>query len=664
MSVNFGAGLAPAPNNPNANDAPPPQQPVAQPNAPTIGAAAPATSPLAQPIVGDTIANSTPPTLNARQSLSLSMKKLGDDWIRVEKAILEGDLKLVHRMLDEGLVPCVVEEDAAGDIVYNSLPKDIFRHLQDIDLFDRFIDLFTQHGEQSNLYQHTIQVGNCILLRRLVQSGVEGWREVHSKLDRLMAHTIREGDAKQLNAVFQLKKETFTMVELDWNDIWLHVLDSKKKFLSLDVVETLVRNLKPTQFLKENLVDIFFRAAEKGDDGAVSCLVEWLGDDLSELAEHHTWKYAQGSVTIELFAALVKGGLPPACLHLPSVSDERAQEFQLVLYGPKLSKSPFAQVLRAPDCSPVGVIDFVFTCTFGEVKGPALNRLSYDTKFFLPHKIANALFQNGLALPLAVKLGEPMCQYISLATKHYVDGGHRLGYLAYLNESVQPDAIDLLQDPLAIEQAKIIHDALLTAIEQHFGDSVGFFARALACINLDSSINTSALDLIYRQRMGLPQKIVAQIEATLKAACAEVMVSAVPLNLIKPGMTGVELQAAFHGWIQKSVARLLIARLPLALGVNIGHFGANDSSKGSVDAADELAISELEAPVRYLATSVISQYARLLAEDVEANTTAMVEVCRALPADTFKLTKADYVSSSDEEWPPISEEEEPSSADT
>ncbi len=126
MSVNFGAGPAPTPNNPNAGDAPPPQQPVgppnALPNAPTMGAAAPAASPLQPAVVGDTIANSTPPTLNARQSLSLNLKKLGDDWVRVEKAILEGDLKLVHRMLDAGLVPCVVDEDDSGKSVYTSLP--------------------------------------------------------------------------------------------------------------------------------------------------------------------------------------------------------------------------------------------------------------------------------------------------------------------------------------------------------------------------------------------------------------------------------------------------------------------------------------------------------------------------------------------------------------
>jgi hypothetical protein len=38
-----------------------------------------------------------------------------------------------------------------------------------------------------------------------------------------------------------------------------------------------------------------------------------------------------------------------------------------------------------------------------------------------------------------------------------------------------------------------------------------------------------------------------------------------------------------------------------------------------------------------LVTSVISQYSADLAENIEANSTAMVEACRALPADGFRV---------------------------
>lgn len=664
MSVNFGAGPAPAPNNPNADDAPPPQQPVgppnALPNAPTMSAAATAASPLEPAVVGDTIVNSTQPTLNARRSLSLSIKKLRDDWIRVEQAIQTGDLTLVHRLLDEGLMPCVVEEDDSGKTVYTSFPDNIFRHLQDIELFDRFIDLFTRHSMQAVLYHHTIQVGNGILLRRLVQSSVDGWQGVPSQLGSLIGYAIIQGDAKQLDAVLQIKKESFSMIGLDWNEIWSHVSRSSKKFLSLDVIETLVRNLKPTQFSKENLVDIFLRAADKGDDGAVSCLVDWLGDDLSEFAVCDEWRYVRGKLTLEIFSTLAKGGFPAEGMHLPSASHERAQEFQLVLFGPELSKSPIAKMLKATKHSPVSVIDFVFTCAFGKCKDRSANLLPPGATRLRPDQIANALFQNGVALPLAIKLSQAMSQYLKLIEYSYISGGHRLGFLAYLNECVQPDAIDPLQDPLSVEQAKIIRNSLLTALEQHLGDPIGFFSRALACIATDGSIDRATLGLTYGQRMGLPQLIVSQIRSTLEVAAAEVMASAVPLNLIKSGMTGMEVMAAFHGWVQKSVARLLIARLPQALGVNIAHFDWNDSSEGSEDA---MVASELAAPVSYLATSVISQYARLLNEDVDENTTVMVEVCRALPADTFRLNKDDYVSSSEEELAGSSEEEEPSSAD-
>lgn len=228
MSVNFGAGLAPAPNNPNANDAPPPQQPVAQPNVPTVGSTAATVSPLTTPPADDSALDSTDPTLTNRQSRRLVLNKLREDWVRVEKAIQEGDLNLVHQMLNDGLVPCLVEEDTSGMSLNLALPKYLFMHLQDIELFDRFISLFTRNNMQADLYRHTIQAGNGILLRRLVQSGVEGWRAVSLKLGSLIASVLSRGDIKQLNALLQLKKESYPLQQLDWDGIWLSSMPLKK----------------------------------------------------------------------------------------------------------------------------------------------------------------------------------------------------------------------------------------------------------------------------------------------------------------------------------------------------------------------------------------------------------------------------------------------------
>jgi hypothetical protein len=61
-------------------------------------------------------------------------------------------------------------------------------------------------------------------------------------------------------------------------------------------------------------------------------------------------------------------------------------------------------------------------------------------------------------------------------------------------------------------------------------------------------------------------------------------------------------------------------------------------------------LAELVSPINYLVTSVISQYGELLAENIEANSTAMVEACRALPADAFKQSAfGDSELSSDDE---------------
>jgi hypothetical protein len=117
------------------------------------------------------------------------------------------------------------------------------------------------------------------------------------------------------------------------------------------------------------------------------------------------------------------------------------------------------------------------------------------------------------------------------------------------------------------------------------------------------------------------------------------MASAVPLNLIKPGMTGADLQAAFHRWIQQGVAQRIVNRLPQDLGLSIAKRDWNDVDEDSdIDDEDrQVELVELISPLNYLVTSVISQYSADLAENIEANSTAMVEACRALPADGFRV---------------------------
>jgi hypothetical protein len=285
------------------------------------------------------------------------------------------------------------------------------------------------------------------------------------------------------------------------------------------------------------------------------------------------------------------------------------------------------------------IINFIFYKALDVTVGPFLARLPVITQSRSEAQMAIDLFRNGLAVPLAIKLAQKMRGFLLLSKQTFVYGTHGLAYLACLNECLHPDAVDPFQDQLSIEQAKVIHGALLTILEEQFGGPVGFFSRALACIEIDGSVNTDKLSIIYRYRIGLPQNIVAQIGATLKALCAEVMASAVPLNLIKPGMTGADLQAAFHRWIQQGVAQRIVNRLPQDLGLSIAKRDWNDVDEDSdIDDEDrQVALVELISPLNYLVTSVISQYSADLAENIESNSTAMVEACRALPPDAFRV---------------------------
>jgi hypothetical protein len=659
MSVNFGAGLAPAPNNPNGNDAPPPQQPVAQPNAPTVGATAATASPLTTPPAGDSALDSTDPTLTNRQPLRLALNKLREDWVRVEKAIQEGDLKLVHHMLNEGLVPCLVDEDVSGMSVITALSTDLFMHLQDIELFDRFISLFAQHDMQADLYKYTSRVGNGILLRRLVQSGVEGWRAVSSELGSLITSVLSRGDAKQLNALLQLKKESFSFQQLDWDGIWFSGMQSQKNSSSSEIVAVLIRYLKPSEFSRVCQANMFRLAGEAGDHRLVTALVQWLGDDIDTFSESPFWHYEQGKFSPETFATIVKGGVPKEGFKLPSPEKPNAQEFQLVLYGPDLSNSPFAQMSVAAESSSNIIINFVFRKALGVTEGRIFSVLSKRAQLRQPGQIATDLFQNGLAAPLAIKLAQKMGDFLKLSRLKAINSSDGFAFLAYLNECLHPDAVNPLQDSLSIAQAKIIHDASLAVLEQQLGGPIGFYSRMLACVGLGGSVDGKQLNVNFQQAMGLPINIVQQLGATLKALCDEVMASAVPLNLIKPGMTGADVQAAFHRWIQQCVAQRIVNRLPQDLGLSIAKRDWNyvDEDSDTDDEDPQVALAELISPINYLVTSVISQYGRLLAEDIEVNSIAMVEACRSLqlnpstPVDPYdtELDSTDEVSSSADE---------------
>jgi len=86
MSVNFGAGVAAAPNQPNVDGAPPPQQPLAPAHHPSVTTVAAAVSPLNAPPVDDSSLASSNPTLTSRASFAAAMNKLSADWAKREKS--------------------------------------------------------------------------------------------------------------------------------------------------------------------------------------------------------------------------------------------------------------------------------------------------------------------------------------------------------------------------------------------------------------------------------------------------------------------------------------------------------------------------------------------------------------------------------------------------
>lgn len=637
MSVNFGGGLPPAPNDPNTvagHPQPVPQQQGQAANAPVMNAQAAAVSPLQAASPSDTNEPNTEPALSPRDEFSAMLAKQRADWVKVKQAIRDGEIATVHRMLDQGLLPCLVQKDESGESCYLFASADVFRDLKDIELFDRFVGLFVRHGSQDKLFSLVMKAENGILLKRLVQAGVTGWKQVPDVLPDLIAKALVKGDAAQVEAFIRLWKEHCPTCKIDWNKI----CENLTELPSRDVVRVLVCELRPDQLPDPSLAHWFGMAVSS--DGlalevtanevpAVSILCEWLGDKLETFSQCRDWRCVENSLNEQGLLVMARGGFPLAAEVLPEPGHSLAKQLQLTLFGPKLAKGAFARMLSCTPCLPEQVTDFIYGCAFmgkEPVKEFERARLLYCDG------IALKLFRHGLTPELSTRLATAMAAYLRPDLYYLFRAQQRLGFIACLNESLNPDAVEPLTDPLSIEQAQSIHTAVLEVVKSMMGDPETFFAAALACIRSDGTVDSEKLRCIYSKGKGLPAVMVTQIEATLKVLCTEVMSCALPHTLFKPGMTGVDFQKAFHDWIRQGVARLIITRLPRELGATVAQRDWN-ASPDSDD--DELAAFDQSAPVNYLVTSVIRQYGQMLAENIDASSALIFDACLAVPADAF-----------------------------
>ena len=641
MSINLGGGQPPLPNLPNnlnPQAVPAVQQPNPAVRAPVVSPAentVASTVPWpAVPASADEMVGTTEPKLSSRDALAIAGNRL-NDWQIVQQAIKRGDIRLVHEMLNRGLQPSLGDKDDTGQAFDSFIPKEVFKELRDIELFDRFIELFTQHGMQEKLYRYTSAVGNGILLKRLIQSGVEGWSEPKKDLENGMIKAIHSSDSTQLAAYFRIWKENCPICKPDWGKIFGKGLPSTKEFPDTEVLRVLIRELDPSRLWTFLIVKLFNWAIVAKNEIAVRDLITWMGEDFNNFLSCRDWKEVRCKYSPDQRILLAQCGFPPYAIALPLPSHESAMQFQLALFGPGLSKGAFATMLREPTCSSLDIVDFISKSNIDLTRfsSPCIKPKDYTCSDL--DVIAFELFKQGLAPSLASKLALAVSAYGDLRNTNFLSD-HRLSLLACLNECVHPDAFELLQEPISIEQARTIHDAVLDLITKQFGDPAAFFAAALACVQADGTIDTRKLTLIYGKGMGLPSAIVRQIGITLQALSSEVMISTVPPNLVKPGMRGVDLQKAFHDWILQGIARLMITRLPHDIGIGIARRDRMEMDKQDMNEQAD-AWFEIAAPINYLVTSVVRQYGQTLAQDGDGSGAAILEAFRAIPADAFKF---------------------------
>lgn len=635
MSFNVGSNPPPVPGNPPVPNAPPPQ-PVAPPvNGPAMNTPVPATPPLPAPSSSNSDLPSSEPRFADKEAPVNQYQKHGLDWGSVRDALRRGDTAFAHRMLDQGLLPFLIDKYESGESVCCSVP---WRDLLDIELIDRVIDLSARQGKQSDLYDAAVAAGNGILLLRLMQGAVNGWQRVSAHLEQMVVRAVGENKATQLEALLRLWKEHCPTCKIDWNKIWQPLQD----FPSMEVVKVLTRELQPDRFSEGSLTEMYRLAVKSGDVTAIACLCEWLAEDLAALAKSTKWRVIQQCFSTNHLIMLAKGGFPLGLEVLPPPDHANATEFQLALFGPKLAKGAFAKMMLATSGSSSEVTKFIYDCVRGNSSKWTIERRPRPAS---APEIARALFQNGLTPSLSVKLAEAFAKHLDPDTRRIFGHRNDLRFLACLNECINMDADEpsldpLSLDPLSREQAEAIFSALPGAIDERFGGPVAFFSWAVACVQVDGLSNVDHFWLVYHTTKGISNALCMQAYRTMKAVMAEVMGSPVPASLLKPGMTGVQLQKAFHDWIRRGVAQRIILRLPQDLGTAVAKDYGEDADGNGSD-ADEL--WELVAPANYLVRTIIRQYSNILAKDLNGSVDAIMDVCGSMPSDVFvQLANADF----------------------
>jgi hypothetical protein len=612
----------------------PPQQGVPAGNPPVMNVPAPGVSPLPLPSSSNENILSSEPALSLSDDDGHRYKKYIDDWMLVASAIRNGDKAGVHRLLDQGLIPGLIKKYENGcERTLSFVSTDIFQTLRDVDLIDRFINLYVKHGMQYKLFDLSYLTNHDLLLHRLFQSVIERRKDVRESLEYLMIKAIRQGDSEKLKHLFRTWKESCPECKPDWDQVYRESCDSK--IPDLEIMKILASELKPDIFFEDTWVKIFHQAARSRQVELVARLCEWLDGLLDEFAECDEWRRVQHGLALEELEPLIMGGFPITAEILPQPDHEKARDYQLTLYGPALSKSAFANLLRAEPYSPAKIMNFLCRSAYVDGKIPATSGALTVLNPKLPlqgNEIAYVLFQTGVSPSLAIKLAHPMADYLRTTCHIIGTNQQRIGFYACLNECIGPDAVEPLQDPLAIEQSQAIHTAMVEHVREIFGEPVDFFAGSLACIRSDGTIDSGKLALIYGNGRGLPTVLVAQIDTTLKTVCSEVMARPVPVTVFKAGMTGFDILRVFHDWIRKEVARMIILRLPQELGRAVSRT-ATGSAEGSNGNLTESTAFYFSASVNYLAASVISQYAKILQADFAGSVTAMFEACRGLPDD-------------------------------
>lgn len=552
---------------------------------------------LSAPTDLDAGLSSSAPTLSAsgpvRQPSAATPEAL-------KQAILSGDTKEIHRLLDAGVSP--------GQILGRaSLLVLAIAHVVDELTLDRLLEVAGADQRKVNgLYQMACERHNVTALKCLLKWRVPGSSHVAEKLPEMLEDAVWRRDAKDLDALFLLRSEHFSEVKFKKSELFAtfcRSIDIPDPDFNMSILKILTKKIGPREkSVWEKITDLFIKAVDAGHEAFAAHMVRWMKNGGEEgYLEPFDWPFINDLATLpeEKVLMLARIGYPIDENYTGFIpdSDRYAAQLQDVLFGSDLQYSQVGKCIAHQGLS-LRLINDLCSSALSDARGREVKR----------KRLCVTLYWAGFRKPLAEALAVAIegANRAFLQTKEFLPA-KALMLCAMINDHASDSSLTDSADPIVRQQALMLREMADNELQAlPGGGPVAFFSMLLNCIGL-VTVEDAKLLAVVRQQMGLPPVLVAQIRKVLAASHKKAR--AMPPEIsFGPGMTSADILAAVNSTVDYKTIVACAQALPAALGSHEA-LRQTRETKGDDETLHVLDVSQ------YAISSVLRAYCQQILED-------------------------------------------------